>query len=170
MSDRGALEFIKGLIVGGALGAVAALLYAPQSGKEMREELGGKAGDLYDRARREYDDQLVRARENYDAAKARIADLEASASHFRGDLEENLSETGEKLRETGEKFRNVAGEGKKTVAEGASRLKDALGAAKSAYLKEKQGDDAPAENGAEEPAAAKKPAAKRTRKTKKSDD
>jgi len=169
MSDRGALEFIKGLIVGGALGAVAALLYAPQSGKEMREELGGKAGDLYDRARREYDDQLVRARENYDAAKARIADLEASASHFRGDLEENFSETGEKLRETGEKFRNVAGEGKKTVAEGASRLKDALGAAKSAYLKEKQDVDT-AENGAEEPVAAKKPAAKRTRKTKKSDD
>ncbi len=151
MSDRGALEFIKGIIVGGAIGAVAALLYAPQSGRETREELGGKAGDLYDRARKEYEDQLVRAREQYDHARQRIADLESSASHVRGDLEDSLRETGEKMRETGEKFRNVAGEGKQNLAEGASRLKDALGAAKSAYLKEKGVEEDHVEEPIEEP-------------------
>ncbi|MCB0301708.1 MAG: YtxH domain-containing protein, partial [Calditrichaeota bacterium] len=37
MSDSRALEFIKGLLIGGAVGAVAALLYAPKSGRETRE-------------------------------------------------------------------------------------------------------------------------------------
>ena len=38
MSDGGSGDFFKGFLIGGMIGAVVALLYAPQSGKETREE------------------------------------------------------------------------------------------------------------------------------------
>ena len=46
--------FTKGLIVGslvgGLAGAITALLLAPKSGKELREDLAYKSGELYDKA------------------------------------------------------------------------------------------------------------------------
>jgi gas vesicle protein len=38
--------FFKGFLLGGAIGAVIALLYAPKSGKEMREDLKRKTEEL----------------------------------------------------------------------------------------------------------------------------
>jgi len=40
MSDSNeGLEFFKGMLFGGAVGAILALLYAPKSGEELREDL-----------------------------------------------------------------------------------------------------------------------------------
>jgi gas vesicle protein len=39
-------SFISGLLAGAAIGGVIALLFAPQSGKETREQLKGKYEDL----------------------------------------------------------------------------------------------------------------------------
>lgn len=39
-------NFFIGAIIGGAAGAVAAVLFAPQSGKEMRKQLHNKKEDL----------------------------------------------------------------------------------------------------------------------------
>lgn len=39
-------KFVLGAICGAAIGAVAALLYAPKTGKELREELTDKSQDL----------------------------------------------------------------------------------------------------------------------------
>jgi len=39
-------DFAIGLLVGGALGAAIALLYAPAPGEEVRSTLGDKASDL----------------------------------------------------------------------------------------------------------------------------
>lgn len=35
-------SFLRGLLLGGLVGAVAALLYAPKSGKEMRRDIKRK--------------------------------------------------------------------------------------------------------------------------------
>lgn len=47
-------EFTKGLLIGsmfGALaGAVTALLLAPKSGKELRQDIAVKSGEIYDKA------------------------------------------------------------------------------------------------------------------------
>ncbi|MCB0292558.1 MAG: YtxH domain-containing protein, partial [Calditrichaeota bacterium] len=51
MSDNRGLDFLKGFLVGGAMGAIIALLYAPKSGRETREDLGGKVGDMYEKAK-----------------------------------------------------------------------------------------------------------------------
>ena len=39
-------SFISGLLAGAAIGGVIALLFAPQSGKETREQLKGKFEEL----------------------------------------------------------------------------------------------------------------------------
>ena len=67
MSDNRTLEFIKGLIVGGAIGAIAAILYAPKSGRETRQELAGKVDDIYSKAREEYEASLEHAKRTYES-------------------------------------------------------------------------------------------------------
>ena len=39
-------SFLVGAMVGGAVGAVFALLYAPKRGKDLREDISSKVGDL----------------------------------------------------------------------------------------------------------------------------
>jgi len=56
------LAFIAGLILGGLVGAVAMLLYAPQSGEETRRQIREGALDLQD----EFDAYMIRARKRYD--------------------------------------------------------------------------------------------------------
>jgi len=51
MSDEGrGAEFLAGLIIGGLMGAAAALLLAPQPGDEIRAQLREKGIELKDRA------------------------------------------------------------------------------------------------------------------------
>ena len=42
-------KFLVGFIVGGAVGAIAGLLLAPQSGEETREMIAKTSSDLYDK-------------------------------------------------------------------------------------------------------------------------
>ena len=42
MSDNRGSDFIKGLFIGGLMGAVLGILYAPKSGKETREDIAQK--------------------------------------------------------------------------------------------------------------------------------
>src|SRR2546421_6450008 len=48
MSDKsGSVQsFMTGALVGGAIGAAFALLYAPKKGSELREDIAETAGDL----------------------------------------------------------------------------------------------------------------------------
>ena len=43
-------RFITGLITGSVLGGIAALLFAPKSGKEFRQDISDKGNELYDDA------------------------------------------------------------------------------------------------------------------------
>jgi gas vesicle protein len=49
-SESNGGNFLAGLLVGAALGAIAALLLAPKSGKELRESLAEEGKKLRDRA------------------------------------------------------------------------------------------------------------------------
>jgi gas vesicle protein len=49
-SDNGGGNFLAGFLVGATLGAVAALLLAPKSGRELRESLTEEGMKLKDRA------------------------------------------------------------------------------------------------------------------------
>lgn len=47
--------FLKGLIIGGAAGVAAGILFAPKSGKETRDQIYNSSQDLLDKARTQYD-------------------------------------------------------------------------------------------------------------------
>jgi gas vesicle protein len=124
MSDNRTLEFIKGLIVGGAIGAIAAILYAPKSGRETRQELAGKVDDIYGKAREEYEASLERAKRTYESTVNRIKDLENVAKTKAEEMEEVVGDVLEKSKEH--------------VDESKNRLKSALDAAKNAFKEEKE--------------------------------
>jgi len=42
--------FLIGAVIGGAVGTVAALLFAPKSGRELRREISDKTDDVVDKA------------------------------------------------------------------------------------------------------------------------
>lgn len=67
--------FFAGVLIGGLVGAAAALLLAPQSGEETRRQIGRASVDLRDRAQ----DTLEDARER---AEATIADARRRAERI----------------------------------------------------------------------------------------
>jgi gas vesicle protein len=59
-SSGGGSGFLMGLACGAAVGAAVALLLAPKSGVEMREDLATRANDLKRAATETYDDAMGR--------------------------------------------------------------------------------------------------------------
>ena len=115
-------DFIGGLIVGGLVGAVIGILYAPKSGKETREEIGRKTDDLLSKAKEEFDYAVLKSRKAYEAAVERLKALEETAKG--------------KVEEAGEKVDELAGRGKETLQEGKSRIKKAVEAGVEAFREE----------------------------------
>ena len=52
-SDSG--NFIKGFLIGGSLGLLAGVLFAPKAGKEFRDDIINEGDDIIDKARSELD-------------------------------------------------------------------------------------------------------------------
>ena len=66
-------------VIGATVGAVVALLFAPKSGRELREDLADATRKGVDRARETGAQLSAKAGEYYDAASARAGELAASA-------------------------------------------------------------------------------------------
>lgn len=68
MSKQGDSGFTQGLllgtIIGGAIGAITALLFAPKSGAELRKDIAMKSQELYDKTT----DYLYSAESNFGSA------------------------------------------------------------------------------------------------------
>ncbi|MFA5182879.1 MAG: YtxH domain-containing protein [Syntrophales bacterium] len=122
MSDR-AGDFLKGLVIGGLVGAVIGILYAPKSGKETREEIGKKAEELLSKAKEEYEQALEKSRKTYETAVSRLKKIEEAAREKVGELESKAGEMVEK--------------GKVSLEDNKSRLKKAIDAGVEAFKEEK---------------------------------
>ena len=66
------ISFVAGLIFGGIVGAAAAALLAPKSGKELQADIKHEVDSVLEEGRR--------------AAEARRAELEKQLAQMRGDL------------------------------------------------------------------------------------
>ena len=71
MSER-IEDFIKGLLIGGLIGAAVSILYAPQSGKETREDICRKSEELLAKAKEEYQQVVDKGKKVYEAAISRL--------------------------------------------------------------------------------------------------
>lgn len=123
------------LLIGGGIGAVIALLFAPKSGTELREDIsvatkkgieksketaalvGEKAGDYYEVTRE-------KANELYSTAQDKAGEIYSTAQEKAGDLSE--------------KARGLTGKAKEAVAGTTNPFTEAIEAGKDAYQEEKQ--------------------------------
>ena len=93
---------IVALLTGAAIGAGFGLLYAPQSGKETREQLKEEAGKAKDKFSKEYDDLSTQVSDYADSAKKkfekRIEKLFKSASNEADNILTNMETELDELR------------------------------------------------------------------------
>jgi len=122
MSEKNG-ELLKGLLIGGLIGVVAGILYAPKSGKETREDIARTTDDLLYRARDEYEKAVEKSKAAYESAIKRLKDLELSAK--------------EKLDEVEGKISEFAHNSADTIQDNKNRFKKAIDAGAEAYRQEK---------------------------------
>jgi gas vesicle protein len=66
--------FFAGLFLGGLAGAVTALLFAPQSGEETRQQIQQKAAQLSDQTTAKVEDVVSQVRTKTGEVKATVSD------------------------------------------------------------------------------------------------
>ncbi len=113
-------NFCKGLFIGGLIGAVIGILYAPKSGRETREELTRKADEVISRTKEEYE----KNKEDYEAVFKHIKDVGSSIKGKASEVE-------------GKSSKFTTHSSKETVQDRKKRLKRAINAGVAAY-REKQ--------------------------------
>jgi gas vesicle protein len=153
MSDNengSAAEKLTFLLIGAGIGATLALLFAPKSGRELREDIadvtrrgidaagegvrraGDTASELYDTGR-------TRAGEAYSAARDRFGDAYGTARDRVGEV---YGTARERVTDAYGTAREKVTDSASTVSEVASRQKDQIAAAieagKQAYQEEKR--------------------------------
>ena len=77
--DKDTGKLLAYFVIGGTVGAVVALLFAPKSGRELREDIADATRKGVDQARETGSQLGARAGEYYDAATLKAGDIAASA-------------------------------------------------------------------------------------------
>jgi gas vesicle protein len=105
------------LLVGGGIGAILALLFAPKSGQELREDIAVATKKGIEKGKETAESLQEAANDYYEVTRDRATDLYSTAQ--------------EKASEIGEKARGAA-------AQSANPISAAIDAGKKAYLEEKR--------------------------------
>jgi gas vesicle protein len=100
-NGKQALGFLSGFLVGGLVGAAVALITAPQSGEETRQQIRAKGIELRADAQETVDEALLRI-------KATAADLSAWVEDFQGRSQAVLNEGRQQIAEATQEARKAA--------------------------------------------------------------
>jgi len=124
-----------GFLTGAAVGSIIALLFAPKSGKELREDIKTKSQDFIEDA----DQYIVKAK---DKASQLINEGKKKSEKLVAETKEKvetlLGEAEKILTEAKDKAGNVAHQGKEKIEKESERLKTAIRAGMDAYKTEKE--------------------------------
>lgn len=116
------------LLIGGGIGAVIALLFAPKSGHELRGDIADATRKGIDKSRETAQQLGDRAGEYYEAGRERAAELYTQASERASDL---YTQAADRVGEVAQTARDTATRKTSTVAA-------AIDAGKRAYQDEKR--------------------------------
>lgn len=116
------------LLIGGGIGAVIALLFAPKSGQELRGDIADATRKGIDKSRETAQQLGERAGEYYESTRERAGELYSQAATKATDL---YSQASEKVGEVAHTAREAAARQTSTVAA-------AIDAGKKAYQDEKR--------------------------------
>ena len=116
------------LLIGGGIGAVIALLFAPKSGQELRGDLADATRKGIDRSREAAQQLGEKAGEYYESGRERAGELYSQAATKASDI---YSQASGKVGEVAQTAREAAARQTSTVAA-------AIDAGKKAYQEEKR--------------------------------
>jgi gas vesicle protein len=116
------------LLIGGGIGAVIALLFAPKSGQELRGDIADATRKGIDKSREAAQQLGDRAGEYYEATRDRASEFYSQASERASGL---YSQAAERVGEVAQTARETASRKTSTVAA-------AIDAGKKAYNEEKR--------------------------------
>jgi gas vesicle protein len=109
-------NFLKGFVIGGVLGALAGIFFAPKSGKELRSDIKEKGSEVLKDGKEIYADASTRAKEIIEEATHQAKELKKEAdrhlSEARQKAKEILARGEKKEAEAGEAEKGVTGEKK----------------------------------------------------------
>jgi len=116
------------LLIGGGIGAVIALLFAPKSGQELRGDLADATRKGIDKSREAAQQLGERAGEYYESTRERAGELYNQAA----------SKASEVYTQASEKVGEVAQTARATAVRQTSTVAAAIDAGKKAYQEEKR--------------------------------
>ncbi len=105
--------FLKGFVIGGFAGALAGILFAPKSGRELRADIKEKGNEVLKDSQEIYEEATEKAKRIIDEAKRRAEDLKKEADRRLSEARQKAKEIlarYEKEEETGEP-KDVSGGG-----------------------------------------------------------
>jgi len=137
-SDRD--SFLKGLLIGGAVGAIVALLFAPKSGKEFRADIKRKSEEAVEGSKRVYGEARDKAQQIISEAVDKAQELREEASrqlaNARAKAESLLTTAEEKAVGLSDSARGVVDSAKNDLSKKKDKLATAIGAGLDAAKKE----------------------------------
>ena len=116
-------DFFKGFFFGGIVGAVAALLFAPKTGKELREELRKCSTEMRDDTEEKLELTLKKAEEILAETKKKLEEYRKEAESGVKDMKDSAAST--------------YTDGKNAAVKEKGRIKEAIDAGVAAYKEEK---------------------------------
>lgn len=105
MAKKG--SFLAGALIGGATAAAIALLLAPKSGRELRDDLAKKADDLRDLASDYTDDFVLKTNEFGEIVKEKVSD---TVDDFDDSVDEVTASLKQQSSDLSDRFRKAASE------------------------------------------------------------
>lgn len=79
MNNNRGFEFLGGLVLGGIVGAATALLMAPASGEETREQIRARSGELKNRGQALGSEAKVQVQKATKEGQKRVSDVQERA-------------------------------------------------------------------------------------------
>jgi gas vesicle protein len=133
-------SFLKGLLIGGTLGAISALLFAPKSGKELRADIKRKGEEAVEGTKRVYGETRDKTQQIISEAVDKAQELREEASRHlakaRAKAEELLSSAEEKALDFSESAKGLIDNTKNDLAKKKDKMSIAVNAGIDAAKKE----------------------------------
>jgi gas vesicle protein len=105
--------FATGLLIGGLVGAAAALLYAPKKGNELRDDLRDSSMKLKERTMQMKDETMLKAKLGKMDAKDSVDSLKEKSSNMTVSARQKLQEAQNSMKEAKNETKSAMDEAKK---------------------------------------------------------
>ena len=126
-------------LVGAGIGAVLALLFAPKSGEELRNDIADATRKGIDRSKEAAAQLGAKANEVYDTTRAKATELYDTARETAGEYYETTRERAADIYDTATtKAGEVVSKTRDAAARQAGSIQAAVEAGKQAYVEEKR--------------------------------